>query len=119
MSVFLYSGLNKTLTKGDRFFIFVAYNWTSLYSSPNILLTVAQDEEEEARILTRHQNSSRVDTWLTLECSRQQSHWLPWRPAAVEADEDCEDPHRLVLSDDFIDVLFYIQGTVSTGFYTC
>lgn len=71
---------------------------------------MAQDEDEEARLLTAHQTSSRVDVWLALESSRQLSHWLPWRPAAGETDEDCEDPHRLILSDDIIDLLFYIQG---------
>ncbi|XP_067943035.1 nuclear exosome regulator NRDE2-like [Watersipora subatra] len=71
--------------------------------------TAAQDEEAEEKLLESCESSSRAETWLRLERSRQLSHWLPWRPAANETDEDCEDPHRLVLSDDFVDLLFYVE----------
>lgn len=72
--------------------------------------SVKQDEEEEERVLSQCDVSNKADCWLRLERSRQASHWLPWRPSANETDEDCEDPHRLILSDDFIDLLFYIEG---------
>ena len=75
------------------------------------MILVAQDEEEEEKLLDQCQTTNRAECWLRLEQTRQTSHWLPWRPAANETDDDCEDPHRLVLSDDCIDLLFYIEGT--------
>lgn len=36
--------------------------------------------------------------WLDIEHSREDRHWLPWRPNKnkTEAEEDCEDPERQV-----------------------
>lgn len=61
-------------------------------------------------MLEQCQGVDRAKSWLRLEHTRQISHWLPWRPSANESDDDCEDPHRLVLSDDIIAVLFYVPG---------
>jgi len=73
-------------------------------------ILVEQDQNEEENILTACQGMSRAKTWLSLEKSRQTSHWLPWKPSANESEDDCEDPHRLIVSDDFVDLLFYVEG---------
>ena len=84
-----------------------------------MLVSVTQDEKEEEKVIGQCLNSGRAEAWLRLEHTRQTSHWLPWRPAANESDDDCEDPHRLVLSDDIIDVLFEIFGVPFENRFDC
>lgn len=49
-------------------------------------------------------------TWLSIERSRSQRHWLPWRPVAPDEQlEDCEDPDRIVLFDDVRSFLFSVD----------
>lgn len=40
------------------------------------------------------------ELWLRVEQLREGVHWLPWT-----SDEDCEDPQRLIFSDDISDLL--------------
>ena len=58
----------------------------------------------EEELLQKH-TTTEHGAWLALEESRSSRHWLPWHPdvAEGEADDDCEDPERLVLFDDIKD----------------
>lgn len=61
--------------------------------------------ESEERILASE--LPLLELWLRVEQLREGAHWLPWA-----SDEDCEDPQRLVFSDDVSDLLHPIT-TVS------
>ena len=67
-----------------------------------------EDGIEEQLLIDTHGQSSK---WIMLEKSRGKRHWLPWRPniEAGEADEDCEDPDRLILLDDISTCLFTLE----------
>lgn len=54
--------------------------------------------ESEERILAS--KLPLPELWLRAEQLREGAHWLPWT-----SDEDCEDPQRLVFSDDVSDLL--------------
>jgi len=54
--------------------------------------------ESEERILASELPLSEL--WLRVEQLREGAHWLPWT-----SDKDCEDPQRLVFSDDVSDLL--------------
>ncbi|XP_069697823.1 nuclear exosome regulator NRDE2 isoform X2 [Periplaneta americana] len=54
--------------------------------------------ETEERILSSQLPLSEI--WLRVEQLREGVHWLPW-----VSDEDCEDPQRVVFSDDVSDLL--------------
>lgn len=54
--------------------------------------------ESEERILASGLPLSEL--WLQVEQLREGAQWLPWA-----SDEDCEDPQRLVFSDDVSDLL--------------
>lgn len=54
--------------------------------------------ESEEHILASELPLSEL--WLRVEQLREGVHWLPWT-----SDEDCEDPQRLIFSDDISDLL--------------
>ena len=73
-------------------------------------MSVKQDEDEEEKILIECQDLPQHESWLRLEESRQLSHWMPWKPSANETEDDCEDPSRMVVSDDIVDFLFVVRS---------
>ncbi|XP_044291906.1 nuclear exosome regulator NRDE2 isoform X1 [Varanus komodoensis] len=68
---------------------------------------VEENEEEiKDKSLPKWQN------WLHIERSREERHWLPWRPDKTKKQtlEDCEDPERQVLFDDLGPSLIQISS---------
>ncbi|XP_068942085.1 nuclear exosome regulator NRDE2 isoform X1 [Petaurus breviceps papuanus] len=61
-----------------------------------------EDEPEEDDQEIKNKTLPKCQIWLSIEHSREQRHWLPWRPekAKKQTDEDCDDPERQVLFDD-------------------
>ncbi|XP_043835942.1 nuclear exosome regulator NRDE2 isoform X1 [Dromiciops gliroides] len=61
-----------------------------------------EDEPEEDDQEIKNKTLPKWQIWLSVERSREQRHWLPWRPDKTkkQTDEDCEDPERQVLFDD-------------------
>eukprot|EP00794_Sanderia_malayensis_P020249 gene20249-22232_t len=47
--------------------------------------------------------------WLDVERQRETRHWKPWQQAE-NAEEECDDPDRTVLSDDVIPCLFKVDN---------
>lgn len=66
------------------------------YSAKTVLCLCLAESEEH--ILASELPLSEL--WLRVEQLREGAHWLPWA-----SDKDCEDPQRLVFSDDVSDFL--------------
>ncbi|XP_070578524.1 LOW QUALITY PROTEIN: nuclear exosome regulator NRDE2-like [Ptychodera flava] len=78
-----------------------------------VALQEQQDDEEQS---DGEDELIKVDdptwkVWHRLENKREQQHWLPWKPDGKkgETEDDCEDPDRLVLFDDFSSSLFKLE----------
>lgn len=80
----------------------------------------ATDEEIESVVVGS--NSYDIHhTWVSMEKSRNNRHWLPWRANLNigETDDDCEDPDRGVLSDDVISSLFRLTNEKNRFLLSC
>ncbi len=74
-----------------------------------LLYAAEQDEAEEEDILKKE--SQRCASWVAMETSRMQRHWLPWRPDEETTEEDCEDPERIIPAEDVTPALFSLSAT--------
>ena len=78
----------------------------------DLFLPLSTDEMEAAEELVLDNADSRCGALLAIETLRASKHWLPWRPDSQsgESEEDCEDPERLVLFDDFKGCVFPVTS---------
>ena len=74
------------------------------------LLCTENEEHIEDEIVK--QTNSTWHTWVAMETSRSQRHWLPWRPDpdGQDQEESCEDPDRQVLCDDVTSCLVTLDS---------
>ncbi|XP_077999752.1 nuclear exosome regulator NRDE2-like [Glandiceps talaboti] len=79
-----------------------------------VVLLGQQDEEDEIdkedELIQTSDPLWKV--WYKVENSREQQHWLPWKPDTKkgETEDDCEDPDRMVLFDDISSSLFKVTS---------